>query len=58
MPLSVGDKLGPYEIVSPIVAGGRGEVWKWKPHTVHEARDTRLDRVVAISDGPRGCVGP
>jgi Tol biopolymer transport system component/predicted Ser/Thr protein kinase len=40
MSLSVGDKLGPYEILSPIGAGGMGEVWK--------ARDTRLDRVVAI----------
>ena len=36
MPLSAGDKLGPYEILAPIGAGGMGEVWK--------ARDTRLDR--------------
>jgi serine/threonine protein kinase len=40
MPLSAGDKLGPYEIVSRIGAGGMGQVWK--------ARDTRLDRTVAI----------
>src|ERR1700726_759650 len=40
MPLSAGDKLGPYEIVSSIGAGGMGEVWK--------ARDTRLDRIVAL----------
>jgi eukaryotic-like serine/threonine-protein kinase len=40
MPLSVGDKLGPYEIVAPLGAGGMGEVWK--------ARDTRLDRIVAV----------
>jgi eukaryotic-like serine/threonine-protein kinase len=40
MRLSVGDRLGPYEIVAPIGAGGMGEVYK--------ARDTRLDRVVAI----------
>src|SRR6266487_3453350 len=40
MPLSAGDKLGPYEILSPIGEGGMGEVWK--------ARDTRLDRIVAI----------
>src|SRR5437899_6816085 len=40
MPLSVGDRLGPYEIVEPIGAGGMGEVYK--------ARDTRLDRIVAI----------
>lgn len=35
-----GDKLGPYELVAPIGAGGMGEVWK--------ARDTRLNREVAI----------
>ena len=40
MPLSVGDKLGPYEILAPIGAGGMGEVYK--------ARDTRLDRIVAV----------
>src|SRR5437870_2610389 len=40
MPLSVGTKLGPYEVLSPIGAGGMGEVYK--------ARDTRLDRTVAI----------
>jgi Tol biopolymer transport system component/predicted Ser/Thr protein kinase len=40
MPLSVGDRLGPYEILAPIGVGGMGEVWK--------ARDTRLDRIVAI----------
>ena len=38
--LSPGVRLGPYEIVSRIGAGGMGEVWK--------ARDTRLDRSVAI----------
>src|SRR6266852_283242 len=40
MPLSVGDRLGPYEILAPIGAGGMGEVYK--------ARDTRLDRFVAV----------
>ncbi len=40
MPLSVGEKLGPYEILAPIGAGGMGEVWK--------ARDARLDRIVAL----------
>jgi len=40
MPLSSGDRLGPYEIVSRIGAGGMGEVWK--------ARDSRLGRDVAV----------
>jgi eukaryotic-like serine/threonine-protein kinase len=40
MPLSLGDRLGPYEILARLGEGGMGEVWK--------ARDTRLDRVVAI----------
>ena len=40
MPLSPGDKLGPYEILARLGAGGMGEVWK--------ARDTRLNRLVAI----------
>jgi eukaryotic-like serine/threonine-protein kinase len=40
MPLTTGAKLGPYEIVAPIGAGGMGEVYR--------ARDTRLDRSVAI----------
>jgi eukaryotic-like serine/threonine-protein kinase len=40
MPLFVGDELGPYEILTRLGAGGMGEVWK--------ARDTRLDRIVAV----------
>jgi eukaryotic-like serine/threonine-protein kinase len=40
MPLSAGDKLGPYEIVAFLGAGGMGEVYR--------ARDTRLNRDVAI----------
>src|SRR5262249_53874613 len=40
MSLATGTQLGPYEIVAPIGAGGMAEVYK--------ARDTRLDRVVAI----------
>src|ERR1044071_5792688 len=40
MALIPGTKLGPYEIVSPLGAGGMGEVYR--------ARDTRLDRTVAI----------
>jgi len=40
MPLSAGDKLGPYEILAPIGAGGMGEVYR--------ARDGRLRRDVAI----------
>ncbi len=38
MPLEAGTTLGPYEILSPIGAGGMGEVYK--------ATDTRLDRTV------------
>lgn len=40
MPLPPGTKLGPYEIVAPLGAGGMGEVFR--------GRDTRLDRAVAI----------
>ena len=40
MTLTSGTKLGPYEIVSPLGAGGMGEVYR--------AKDTRLDRTVAI----------
>jgi serine/threonine protein kinase len=40
MPLSPGDKLGPYEILAPIGVGGFGEVYK--------ALDPRLNRIVAI----------
>jgi len=40
MPLAAGTRLGPYEIIAPIGAGGMGEVYS--------ARDTRLDRTVAL----------
>jgi Tol biopolymer transport system component/predicted Ser/Thr protein kinase len=43
MPVAPGDRLGPYEIVAPIGAGGMGQVFK--------ARDTRLGRTVAIKVG-------
>jgi serine/threonine protein kinase len=40
MGLTAGTKLGPYEVVAPLGAGGMGEVYR--------ARDTRLGREVAV----------
>lgn len=40
MTLSAGSRLGPYEILAPLGAGGMGEVYR--------PRDTRLERTVAI----------
>src|SRR5216683_388130 len=45
MPLSIGDKLGPYEVLDPIGKGGMGAVYR--------ARDTRLDRDVALKVLPQ-----
>src|SRR5271169_2975081 len=40
MPLSAGTRLGPFEILAPIGAGGMGEVYR--------AKDTKLDREIAV----------
>ena len=40
MPIATGTKLGPYEILGAVGAGGMGEVYR--------ARDTRLERTVAV----------
>jgi eukaryotic-like serine/threonine-protein kinase len=45
MALNVGTRLGAYEIISAVGAGGMGEIYR--------ARDTRLDRIVAIKVLPR-----
>ena len=49
MPLTPGTRLGPYEVVSAIGAGGMGEVYR--------VRDTKLNRDVALKVLPDGLAG-
>ncbi len=49
MALAPGNKLGPYDVMAPLGAGGMGEVWR--------ARDTRLGRDVALKVLPAGSLG-
>jgi serine/threonine protein kinase len=49
MSLTPGTRLGPYEILVAIGAGGMGDVYR--------AKDTRLDRDVAVKILPAGSVG-
>ena len=44
MSLAAGEKLGPYEVISPLGAGGMGEVYR--------ARDTKRQRSVALNVMP------
>ena len=49
MPLERGTRFGPYEVIAPLGAGGMGEVYR--------ARDTRLQRDVALKVLPEAFVG-
>src|SRR5512141_163746 len=49
MPLHQGSKIGPYEVIAPLGAGGMGEVWR--------AQDPRLGRSVAIKVLPDDVIG-
>jgi hypothetical protein len=51
MPLSSGDKLGPYEIVAPNGAGGTGEVYRGRDPRLARSVLAKIEQAVAVDQG-------